>query len=109
MKGKKARFSGRLDNIHAQALQNRLDLQDVMTATQDTIEDVMKVVLATTAQTMRLAKIELDQLYDRRDRWQKEQEELEDTKDWYLRTNLLAAWYALPWWKKLLHWRMRVR
>jgi hypothetical protein len=104
---KRARLRDGLRAVHAQNIQNRSDLEDVMGATQDTIEDVMKVVLAATTQTMRLAEEELDRLYDKRNTWLECQDELEDTKAWLLKTNLLTAWHRLPWWKKAIHFRMR--
>lgn len=105
--GQRARFSDRLTSVHANTIQNRADIRDVMTKTQSAVKDIMKVVLATTKQTTRLADEELERLYAKRDRLQEEQDDIDGLKDWYLRHNILTTWYNLPWWKRAIHFRMR--
>lgn len=104
--GKRARLSSALTNLHAQTIQNRSDLESMIEVTQDTMEDVVKVVLADLKLTiltsdeaiMDLQKEYIALLTERSKAVDKFSSRQIQISRWRRQDTLYAA---LPWWKKL--------
>ncbi len=107
--GQRARFRDSLDRVRAQNVQLSSDMAMIMEDTQSTIEDVMKVVLANVRLTNKIVDAELLRLQHTKKAKEEALKFLKTQHDFTLWSHMADHWRALPWWKKLLHWNMRVK
>lgn len=105
--GQRARFRSELTAVHANTLQNRADMEALMEVTQDTVEDVMKVVLADLKLTMELTEARLEALRWERDHIEHRVSMLGVEEPYHFECNAHIYWQSLPWWKRMINFHMR--
>lgn len=104
--GVRARFRDHLKAVEASTIQNKCDIDDLAGVTQDTIEDVMKVVLAGLKLTIKNTDEEIRRLKVRGDALTMDLASLEHSGEWRLHTACYHQFLRMPWWKRILHNRM---